>query len=81
MFKNITRAVWILSIISLLNDISSEMLYPVIPLYLKQIGYGTLLIGILEGIAECISGLTKIYVGSVSDTFQRRTPFIQWGYF
>ena len=81
MFKNITRGVWILSIISLLNDISSEMLYPVIPLYLKQIGYGTLLIGILEGIAECISGMTKIYVGSVSDTFQRRTPFIQWGYF
>jgi len=65
MFKNITRTVWIISIISLLNDFSSEMLYPIIPLYLKQIGYGSLIIGILEGMAECTAGLSKIYIGSL----------------
>lgn len=80
MFKNITRTVWIISIVSLLNDFSSEMLYPVIPLYLKQIGYGSLIIGILEGIAECIAGFSKMYMGSLSDKFQKRLPFIQIGY-
>ena len=81
MFKQITRTVWIISLISLFNDFSSEMLYPIIPLYLAQIGYGGLLIGIIEGIAECVAGLTKIYMGSVSDNFQKRLPFIQLGYF
>lgn len=81
MFKNITRTVWLLSILSLFNDFSSEMLYPIIPLYLQQIGYGSLLIGILEGIAECIAGLTKIYMGSISDSMQKRLPFVQVGYF
>ena len=80
MFKNITRTVWIISIVSLLNDFSSEMLYPIIPLYLKQIGYGSLIIGILEGIAECTAGFSKMYMGSLSDKFQKRLPFIQMGY-
>ncbi|MBL7765060.1 MAG: MFS transporter [Chitinophagaceae bacterium] len=80
MFRQITRTVWIISIISLLNDFSSEMLYPVIPLYLQQIGYGTLVIGILEGVAECIAGLMKIYSGSLSDRFEKRLPFVQLGY-
>ena len=56
------------------------MLYPIIPLYLKQIGYGSLIIGILEGMAECTAGLSKIYMGSLSDKFQKRLPFIQMGY-
>ena len=51
MFKHITRTVWLLSLVSLLNDASSEMLYPIIPLFLQQIGYSTILIGILEGVA------------------------------
>lgn len=80
MFKNITRTVWFISLISLFNDFSSEMLYPIIPLYLQQIGYGSVLIGILEGIAECVAGLSKIYMGSLSDSFQRRLPFVQLGY-
>jgi MFS family permease len=80
-FKNITRTIWILSIVSLLNDVSGEMLYPVLPLYFKQIGYGGLMIGIIEGIAEMISGITKIYIGAMSDSFNRRLPFVQLGYF
>lgn len=80
MFKHITRTVWLLSLVSLLNDFSSEMLYPVIPLYLKQIGYTTIIIGLLEGVAELIAGFSKIYMGRLSDSFQRRLPFIQVGY-
>jgi len=81
MLKHITRTVWIISLISLFNDFSSEMLYPILPLYLAQIGYGSLLIGLLEGVAECVAGLTKIYMGSLSDSLQRRLPFVQLGYF
>ncbi len=80
MFKHITRTVWLLSLVSLLNDFSSEILYPVIPLYLKQIGYTTVLIGMLEGVAELIAGLSKIYMGRLSDSFERRLPFIHVGY-
>ena len=80
MFRKITRTVWLLSIVSLMNDFSSEMLYPIIPLFLQQIGYSTVLIGILEGVAELIAGLSKIYMGSVSDSFQRRLPFVNIGY-
>jgi MFS family permease len=80
MFKQITRTVWFISLISLFNDCSSEMLYPIFPLYLAQIGYGTVFIGFMEGVAECVAGLTKIYTGSLSDKFQKRLPFIQVGY-
>ena len=50
--KTITRTVWILSLISLLTDTASEMLYPVMPVFLQSIGFSVLLIGILEGVAE-----------------------------
>ena len=54
--KIITRTVWVLSLVSLFTDIASEMLYPVMPVYLREIGFSVLLIGILEGVAEAIAG-------------------------
>jgi len=79
--KIITRAIWILSLVSLLTDISSEMLYPVMPIYLKHIGFSILLIGILEGLAEAVAGFSKGYFGKLSDHLGSRVPFIRWGYF
>jgi len=78
--KYITRTIWILSLISLFQDIGSEMLYPVIPLYLKSIGFSIVLIGILEGVAEATIGLSKGYFGKLSDLSGRRVPFVQLGY-
>lgn len=78
--KQITRAVWILSIVSLFTDIASEMLYPVLPLYLKTIGFSILFIGILEGIAEATAGLSKGYFGKLSDVTGKRVPFVRLGY-
>ncbi len=78
--KYITRAIWILSIISLLTDTASEMLYPIMPLYLKSIGFSVVLIGILEGVAEATAGLSKGYFGKLSDTSGKRVPFVQVGY-
>lgn len=78
--KYITRTVWILSVVSLLTDTASEMLYPVMPIYLKTIGFSVVLIGILEGIAEATAGLSKGYFGKLSDNSGKRVPFVQIGY-
>lgn len=76
----LTRNIWILSIISLFNDIASEMLYPVMPVYLKSIGFSIVLIGILEGVAEATAGLSKGYFGNLSDASGKRLPFVRSGY-
>ncbi len=78
--KYITRSVWILSLISLFTDTASEMLYPIMPIYLKTIGFSIVLIGILEGVAEATAGLSKGYFGKLSDTSGKRLPFVQIGY-
>lgn len=78
--RTITRTVWILSLISLFTDTASEMLYPIMPIYLKQIGFSIVLIGLLEGLAEATAGLSKGYFGKLSDKMKRRVPFVQLGY-
>lgn len=78
--KYITKTVWVLSIVSMFTDTAGEMLYPVMPIYLKSIGFSVLLIGILEGIAEATSGISKGYFGQLSDNTQKRVPFVQAGY-
>lgn len=78
--KAITKRVLLLSFISLFTDIASEMLYPVTPIYLKSIGYSIVIIGILEGFAEAVAGLSKGYFGTLSDIKQKRTPFVKIGY-
>ncbi|MBL0146349.1 MAG: MFS transporter [Chitinophagaceae bacterium] len=69
-----------LSLVSLFTDMASEMLYPIMPIFLKHIGFGVLLIGVLEGIAEAVAGLTKPYFGKKSDAIGKRLPFVQLGY-
>lgn len=66
---------------SLLNDVSSEMLIPIMPLYLKSIGFTVAWIGVLEGVAEATAGLSKIYFGHLSDKTGKRIPFVRIGYF
>lgn len=78
--KHITRTVWILSLVSLFTDAASEMLYPIMPIYLKSIGFSLVLIGVLEGLTEATAGLSKGYFGKKSDASGRRVPFVQLGY-
>lgn len=80
MKKLLTTTVILLSFISLFTDVASEMLYPVIPMYLVSINYTAAFIGILEGVAEFIAGLSKGYFGIWSDKIQRRLPFVRTGY-
>jgi MFS family permease len=56
------------------------MLYPIMPIYLKSIGFSVVLIGVLEGIAEATAGLSKGYFGKLSDLNAKRVPFVQIGY-
>ncbi|MCC7233116.1 MAG: MFS transporter [Bacteroidia bacterium] len=76
----LTRTVILLSVVSLFNDISSEMLYPVIPLFLQQVGFSALGIGVLEGLAQVIGGLTVGFFGHWSDRIHKRMPFVITGY-
>jgi MFS family permease len=76
----ITKTVLILSIVSLFADIASEILYPVIPVYLKEIGFSVFWIGILEGVANFTAGISKGYFGKLSDEKGTRLPFVKLGY-
>lgn len=78
--KIFTRTIWALGFVSLFADIAGEMLYPVMPIYLKSIGFTALWIGILEGIAEAVVGLSKGYFGKLSDETGTRMPFVRLGY-
>ncbi|MDP4281449.1 MAG: MFS transporter [Bacteroidota bacterium] len=78
--KILTRTILLVSFVSLFTDIASEMLYPIMPVYLRSIGFSFVLIGILEGVAEATAGLSKGYFGNLSDKLKKRAPFVQAGY-
>jgi MFS family permease len=76
----ITRPILIVSLVSLLTDIASEMLYPIMPMYLRSVGFSILGIGLLEGFVEAFAGISKGYFGHLSDRIGKRVPFIRLGY-
>ncbi len=79
--RRLPRNVWVMSATSLLNDISSEMLLSIIPFFLANIlGVRTVVIGLIEGIAETTASLLKILFGALSDKFGKRKPFAVIGY-
>ncbi|HEY6505273.1 MAG TPA: MFS transporter [Chitinophagaceae bacterium] len=77
----ITKTVLILSLVSLFADIASEILYPIIPVYLQEIGFSVLGIGVLEGVVNFTAGISKGYFGKLSDERGARLPFVKLGYF
>jgi len=75
------NTVLILGLVSLFTDISSEMVYPLLSLYLTTtLGATPAIVGIIEGIAESIASLLKTYSGYVSDKIQKRKPLAIVGY-
>jgi MFS family permease len=78
--KYLNKTVIIISLVSFFNDCSSELLYPIMPLYLLQLGAAPLGIGIIEGLAECVAAYIKLKCGWISDQTQRRLPPIIMGY-
>lgn len=75
------RTVWLIGLISLVNDASSEMLYPLIPLYLSSVLMaGPRALGLIEGIAEASSAVLKLFSGVIVDRARRAKPWIVFGY-
>lgn len=72
------RTVWLLGLISLLNDSASEMVYPLLPLYLTSVmASSPRFLGLMEGIAESMAALLKLASGVLSDRFSsRKTPVL-----
>jgi len=83
--KKITRGVpptvIALGLVSMFTDLSSEMIYPLIPVFLTTtLGAGALALGIIEGVAESTAAILKVVSGWWTDTVKRRKPFIFAGY-
>ncbi|WP_442775105.1 MFS transporter [Sphaerotilus montanus] len=79
--RALPRTVWLIGLISLVNDAASEMLYPLIPLYLSSVLMaGPRTLGLIEGIAEATASLLKLFSGAVVDRTQRTRPWIVFGY-
>jgi len=79
--KGLTRNVVILGFVSLLNDGASEMIYPLLPVFLTAVlGAGPAALGIIEGVAEATASLLKLYSGYLSDRVKRRKGWIVAGY-
>jgi len=77
----IPRNVMVLSIVSFFNDVASEMIYPIVPLFLTSVmGAPVSVVGLIEGIAEATASLMKFVSGYVSDLMHRRKPFVVAGY-
>ncbi|HEY4744500.1 MAG TPA: MFS transporter [Desulfuromonadaceae bacterium] len=81
MFSGLSGNVLILGLVSLLTDISSEMIYPLLPLFVTTIlGAGPAFLGVIEGVAESTAALLKLASGIVSDRVQGRKRLILAGY-
>ncbi len=72
--------VWITGLTSLFTDISSEMVYPIISLYIKALGGGAVALGFIEGLAESTASLLKVFSGAISDRVGKRKPLAVSGY-
>ena len=79
--SRIPRPVWLLGWSSLFTDAATEMIYPVLPVYLGRVlGAGAFSLGLIEGIAEAINSLLKVASGWASDRWTRRKPIVIGGY-
>lgn len=77
----IPKNVYALGFVSLFNDISSEMIYPIVPIFLTTVlGAPVELVGVIEGIAESTASVIKLWSGWASDKMTRRKPFVVAGY-
>jgi MFS family permease len=75
------RNIYAFGLTSFLNDTASEMAYWVLPAFLASLGAGPAQLGIIEGIAESVSSLAKLFSGYVTDQAARRKPIVVGGYF
>src|SRR4029078_6780304 len=80
-WREIPGSIWILGLVSMFMDVSSEMIHALLPLYLVTVlGASTLTVGIIAGIAESTASITKIFSGALSDYLGKRKWLAAFGY-
>ena len=81
MASAIPRPVWLLGWASLFTDAATEMIYPLLPVYLSRVlGASAVSLGVIEGTAEAVNSLLKVISGWLSDRTARRKPIVVGGY-
>ena len=81
MIRRLGRNVVALGVVSLLTDLSTEMIYPLLPIFLTTtLGAPAAMLGLIEGIAESTAGILKFFSGWWSDRRAQRKPLIVLGY-
>ncbi|CAN7565901.1 MFS transporter [Mesorhizobium sp. LjRoot246] len=79
--RSIPTSIWALGFVSMLMDISSEMIHALLPVYMVTIlGTSVLAVGIIEGIAEATASITKVFSGALSDWLGKRKFLAALGY-
>jgi MFS family permease len=79
-FKGLARNIIIVGLVSLFTDLSSQMVFPVVPLFLLSLGASAWVVGLVEGAAEATASLLKVFSGYWSDKIKKRKPFVFAGY-
>lgn len=81
MWRGLPSGIWVLGFVSMLMDISSEMIHSLLPVYLTVgLGATALAVGMIEGIAEATASITKVFSGALSDRIGRRKELAAFGY-
>jgi len=81
-FAGLSRTTFLLALSSLFADVSTEMLYPVLPIFLTQtLGAGGSIVGLIDGFAQATQNIVQGFSGTLSDRLQRRKPIALMGYF
>lgn len=76
-----SRNVLALGVVSLLTDVASEMIAPLLPLFLATtLGAGPAALGLVEGVADAVASLVKLWAGAASDRAKSRKGLVLWGY-
>jgi MFS family permease len=78
--KKIPHVVIMLGIVSLFTDAASEMIYPLVPVYVAALGSGAILLGLIEGVAETTASMLKLVSGIISDKIGKRKMLVLIGY-
>jgi MFS family permease len=78
--KRIPKVVIMLGIVSLFTDAASEMIYPLVPVFVAALGSGAIVLGVIEGVAETTASMLKLLSGILSDKIGKRKLLVLVGY-
>src|SRR5512143_3344870 len=70
----------VLGMVSLFTDAASEMIYPLVPIFVASLGSGAVILGVIEGVAETTAAMLKLFSGVLSDKLQKRKLLVIIGY-